>query len=183
MHLPTESRRSSKTILDPLSVNTAEQKLEYAPAMSRKFLRHSWLAIAAPFFAGGIIRAADSHWQSATILFGIGVSLVVVELVIVMRVRLRNPLYRLRAFKSDYISDIDELTEFVGKVNGFQAALIPEIRKLGDVLQANQDKVKLRTVQPAYVAEERKARKEIKRIEQEICDLFSEFRGFFFVPD
>jgi hypothetical protein len=151
--------------------------------MSGKFLRHSWLAIAAPFVAGSIIRAADSHWRSAVILLGIGVALVLVELVVVMRVRLRNPFYRLRTFKSDYISDIDELARFASKVNGFQAALIPEIHKLADVLQADHMKVERGSVQAAYVAEERKARKEIKRIEQEICDLVSEFRGFFFAPD
>ena len=147
--------------------------------MSPRFLRHSWLAIAAPFFAGSIIRAADSHWQSALVLSGIGVILVSVELFIVLRIRVRNPFYRLKDFKTDRAEVARELSHISVQLSGYAEALNQACVLLSSVLNQEVDMV----AGSANIAAKRQLRKTIRERELDMCKLMSEFRGFFYVSD
>jgi hypothetical protein len=155
----------------------------YAARMSQKFLRHSWLAIAAPFFAASIIRAADSHWKSAAVLFCIGVSLVLVECVVVLRLRIRNPLYRLRNLKTDQVEAVRELDQFQAGVSGFCANIVSSCVAFKDLLSKEEIRLLQGPVSMTNVAERRRFRQKLKREEKDLCELLSEFRGFFYVPD
>lgn len=151
--------------------------------MSQKFLRHSWLAIAAPFFAASIIRAADSHWKSATVLFCIGTALILVELVVVLRMRLRNPFYRLRNFKTDQVDAIRELEKFQADLSGFCAKIVSDCLSFRNLLSVEEGKLLRQPASMTDIGERRRIRRQLKEAEKDLCDLLSEFRGFFYIPD
>jgi hypothetical protein len=151
--------------------------------MSQRFLRHSWLAISAPFFALAIGRFADGNWKSATLLACIGIALVGIEVFVVLRMRLRNPFYRLRNYKTDSPVLADELRRFQGEVSGYSAQIAQEATEYAHLIMGDELQVVHEPASRASIGERRRRRQRLRSAEKELCDLLSEFRGFFYIPD
>jgi hypothetical protein len=150
--------------------------------MSPRILRHSWLAIGAPFFALGIARAADGNWRSAILLFTLGCALILVELIVVLRVRLRNPFYRLRTLQVQSLDQPDQYNRLSADIAGYSAKIIKDCELLANYL-LDHERALIGGNRVTQIARRRELRLTIKQHEEELCKVLSEFRGFFYAPD
>jgi len=112
----------------------------------------------------------------------IGILAVGIEVFIVNRVRLRNPLYRVRDFSSDAIKSREEISRFKAEVQSLYNALNQELYEYEQAIVG--DKQGLREPDLLLNANERRQYRERLRIkEKDLCDLMSDFRGFFYALD
>jgi hypothetical protein len=153
--------------------------------MSPRVLRHSWLAIAAPFLALSIGRAADGNWRSSGLLLIIAFIFVSVEGFFVLRLRLRNPFYRLRDLRTDAMGTAGELRRFQHRVSSVAAKIVSDSINYAELVEEEERQLSSEGTPPfiSDIGRQRRLRANLRQAEYELCDLLAEFRGFFYAPD
>ena len=131
-----------------------------------------------PLLALAIARFADGNWKSGALLASIGTISVFIELVVVNRVRLRNPFYRLRDCTTDTLIGLQEIRRFKAEAESLYHALFQELSEYEQAIVG--DRRGLQELDLLMNATDRRQyRERLRAKERELCDLISDFRGFF----